>query len=698
MKSSHRYGIASKLILMNILILLVFCGICGVTIYSFANIERLVTKIITTDISQNIENAGLLRELSGVFAEANHIAGIFIKNERVLNSQGTHLVRQMNELVAKNTDSRLKQPLKDFSLQLDLFFRQCGHINTVVRTLELNADKLLQELNGLDKTISEKRISLILKGYDPTILEQLAALTSGYHDTLQEINLQFERLIIEHDRSIDNKRLQPILSLIDDLNLRIQTLTASEPDIAAFGPRLSQNLRVYRKNIILYFQAMAEHRQQLTGLEKIKGQIIGIMNDIDRSIAQSTTSVSQHVNEIMAASRRFILIVSFAVIILTGTFTILFIFRTIRKPMSVINEGINALRSGNLDTEIRLNRNDEWYIIENALNRMAAELKGSYTELQDKNADLEFTQHELRDKVVELEKQVDARKRAEAELSRQHGRLEEMVRDRTIELENAQLELVKREKLAVLGQLTATVSHELRNPLGVIRSSAFYLLQKLGKSDEKITKHLDRIEKHVSVCDSIVGDLLEFTRGRLSEKVQGDINALLKETVALIRVPAGVSMVPDLSPDLPPIWFDREKMSRVMLNLIDNALYAVTMRLSKNSEARDYSPRIKLITRLSESNLRIDVEDNGIGMDAETASHAFEPLYTTRARGTGLGLAIVRKIVEEHDGSVSLESAVNSGTRVTLLIPAASQFHAEPLTGECSYERSDCEGKDPLGG
>jgi DNA-binding NarL/FixJ family response regulator len=115
----------------------------------------------------------------------------------------------------------------------------------------------------------------------------------------------------------------------------------------------------------------------------------------------------------------------------------------------------------------------------------------------------------------------ESRKRAEEELAKYRDHLEELVKERTHDLEVAQEELVKRERLSVLRQLTAMVSHDLRNPLGVIRSSAFYLQRKLGHADKKITKHLNRVEKQVDLCDSIVDELLEYTRGRHSEATQG---------------------------------------------------------------------------------------------------------------------------------------------------------------------------------
>ena len=273
--------------------------------------------------------------------------------------------------------------------------------------------------------------------------------------------------------------------------------------------------------------------------------------------------------------------------------------------------------------------------------------------------------------VIEIARNVTERKQAEKELAKYRNHLEELVKERTRDLEAAHEELIKSERLSVLGRLTATVSHDIRNPLGVIRSSSFYIQRKLGGAeDEKITKHLNRIEKQIDLCDTIVGDLLEYTRGRASEVIYGEINPLLEEVMKEITTtPEQVALVSELSPELPMIHFDKDKMRRVMINLVQNAFKAVTLRRDMWNDEEDlYQPFVKITSSQADNGIRIEVEDNGTGMDDETALHAFEPLFTTWARGTGLGLAIVKKIVEEHGGSVSLDSIADHGTKVIVRV------------------------------
>ena len=264
---------------------------------------------------------------------------------------------------------------------------------------------------------------------------------------------------------------------------------------------------------------------------------------------------------------------------------------------------------------------------------------------------------------------ITARRRAEQELEKYHAHLEDLVRHRTQALRTAQQELIKKEKLAVLGRLTATVSHELRNPLGVIRSSSYYIGRVLGDADLKVRKHIDRIDEQIKICDVIVADLLEYTRGRTSEAMPGDLNRFVSETLETIAVPPDIHLEMVLEPNLPATAFDAEKFRSVLNNLVNNALQAVAERIRGDDGQPVGGPDITVKTASDSEFVCLVIEDKGIGMDAQVLEHVFEPLYTTRARGTGLGLAIVHKIVGEHKGRIDLQSTPGSGTCATIRLP-----------------------------
>jgi Na+/proline symporter/nitrogen-specific signal transduction histidine kinase len=270
----------------------------------------------------------------------------------------------------------------------------------------------------------------------------------------------------------------------------------------------------------------------------------------------------------------------------------------------------------------------------------------------------------------DLKRRIDYYKEREVLLAQHTMELEQKVTERTRDLQAAQGELIKREKLSVLGQLTAVVSHELRNPLGVINFSAYYLKRNLENAEEKIQKHLDRIQEQVGHCDSIIDELLEFTRETESSMIRGDLNPWLERILDQMNLPEGTEIDRRLSSDLPPAVFDGEKLRRVVINLVENALQAVHTRKEKEKNTF-YDPVLRIATFREAKEVRVEIRDNGEGMDRMTAARAFDPLFTTRSRGTGLGLAVVKKIVEEHGGTVSLTSGLNRGTTVTFTLPTA---------------------------
>ncbi len=290
--------------------------------------------------------------------------------------------------------------------------------------------------------------------------------------------------------------------------------------------------------------------------------------------------------------------------------------------------------------------------------------------------------HKNRMVLLSLVRDVTQRKQAESELTRYRKNLEKIVAERTQELKAAQDELVKKEKLAVLGQLTATVSHELRNPLGVIRSSNFFLQRKVPRIDEKTEKHFRRIDDQISICDAIVTDLLEYTRGRQVSVVYQEIAAWLEEIVSIQQEQLDIPLNFHIARPLPKIAYDQEKLRRVIINLLNNAVQAVNNKADESTEQKGgYQPQVTIRACLKGENLMIEVLDNGIGMDQKTLSRAFEPLFTTRARGTGIGLAIVKKIVAEHGGNIDIQSRLGDGTQARLSLPCPKN-HPNPLRRE----------------
>ncbi len=240
------------------------------------------------------------------------------------------------------------------------------------------------------------------------------------------------------------------------------------------------------------------------------------------------------------------------------------------------------------------------------------------------------------------------------------------VEARTTELRAAQEELIRKERLSVLGQLTATVAHELRNPLSVIRNSVFAVRDAISAHKLSLDRPLARIERGITRCDRIIADLLDYTRRRELQRSALVFDQWLKEVLDEQEMPADVSLVRNLQASGVPLHFDPERLRRVMQNLIENAVQAIAPPSGERKGGR-----VTVSTKATEDGgVQIDVEDTGPGMEAGVLGHVFEPLFSTKNFGTGLGLPMVKQVVEQHDGDVVIMSAPGKGTRVIVSLPS----------------------------
>ncbi len=226
--------------------------------------------------------------------------------------------------------------------------------------------------------------------------------------------------------------------------------------------------------------------------------------------------------------------------------------------------------------------------------------------------------------------------------------------------ENKELQekLVRAERLGVLGELAGSVSHELRNPLNVIKTSSYYLRNRLEDCDEKVERHLDRVERSVERADRTISDLLAFSRLKPTKFDRIHLESLVQRVVAETQLPGRTSISVDAPEDLPEVRVDQVQMEQVLHNLILNACQAL------NGDGH-----IDIDLRIEGDRLAMAVRDNGCGIAPADLSKVFEPLFTTKAEGTGFGLAVCKRIVEEHGGTIDMESEPGKGTVATIRIP-----------------------------
>jgi signal transduction histidine kinase len=249
------------------------------------------------------------------------------------------------------------------------------------------------------------------------------------------------------------------------------------------------------------------------------------------------------------------------------------------------------------------------------------------------------------------------------------------VKAEKIEVEHARLvteaELLKKERLSVLGQLTATVAHELRNPLSAIRNTLFSVKEMANGAGLKLDRPISRMERSIERCNRIIGDLLEYARHRELRCAPMDFEIWLHEVLAEQQVPAGITLTEDFHAPAQPIEIDAERVRRVVINLIENAAQALGELPADGGERR-----ITVQTSADDDGVAIRVADTGPGIPPENLTRIFEPLFSTKSFGTGLGLATVKQIVGQHGGTIGVDSTVGQGTCFTIRLPREGEVKA----------------------
>lgn len=233
------------------------------------------------------------------------------------------------------------------------------------------------------------------------------------------------------------------------------------------------------------------------------------------------------------------------------------------------------------------------------------------------------------------------------------------------ELERRQDQLVQAKKLSSLGTLTSGIAHELNNPLNNISTSCQIVLEELDEMDKEFLRNmLMNMEKEIARARDIVKGLLEFSRTKEFIIAPTNLKNLVLNVCKLVegQLPSGIQIKVEVPDDL-TIPLDSQRMQQVFLNLFLNAIQAIPEPPGEI--------RVKAETDNSNKEVIIDVKDTGIGMDKETMSHIFDPFFTTKevGSGTGLGLSIAHGIIEQHKGTITVESKKNEGTRFTIRLP-----------------------------
>ena len=350
-------------------------------------------------------------------------------------------------------------------------------------------------------------------------------------------------------------------------------------------------------------------------------------------------------DELRYSIRLRVAIITILLTAFVGVFVVFFVRRFVDAPIRELIAGAKAVSAMQLDQPIVVNSSEELEELASAFESMRIRLQSAMEELN------RFTQS-----------------------------LEGKVEERTEQLKVAHQKLLKSHRLASLGQLSASVAHEINNPVSGVLNLAM-LLQRIISSDgvpreriDEVKRYLTQIVHETSRVGRIVQDLLAFSRRSTPQRVVADLHVLVDRTVTILGHKMklmNVELNLDLEEGLPHVRCDPSQMQQVLFNLIINA--------GESTQSRA-GGRVLVSTRFdrARNEVLLTVRDNGEGIRPENLSKIFDPFFTTKpeGKGVGLGLAVVYGIVEAHHGDIEVESTLGAGTCFTVRVPL------EPEAGE----------------
>lgn len=589
-----------------------------------------------------------------------------------------------------------------------------------VQRMRDRASALLANIEQLDRSVEERflianqawdlqqqvpvvheRLRRIL---DPAIDDQYFFAMTGYRELssqpapreqhISEAELARYRRLTELNVSVDNavqlldrafnvtdpQLLEPLLENFESAseaisrNLAVLRNPPGEDGLRAATERLhllgsgdDAGFALRRRELDLAAverRLLAENRSLETELVAAAESMVSVARDG----AQASTAIA---NEAIDTGRFLLLSVTGVAIVATLLMGSLFVGRLLRRLES-LSRRMRRMAAGDLKTRVDVSGRDEVADMAAALEVFReASLKAQRLDLVERMA------QELRDKNEELEQVLE-------------------------DLKRAQKQIVMREKLAELGELTAGVAHEIQNPLNFVKNFSEVSVELVDELKEvlkegngqpedggqglveeicgDLSSNLERIQHHGQRANRIVRDMLKIGRGS-GESQAADINALLDEHARLAYHSArasdqefNLSIESDLSEDVKPMNVVSQDLARVFLNIVTNACYATHDRkMRENAAGKDsgYEPELRLRTRRTGKAVEISIRDNGGGIPGDILSKIFNPFFTTKPtdQGTGLGLSLSNDIVRQHGGEITVDTEPGESTEMIVRLP-----------------------------
>jgi serine phosphatase RsbU (regulator of sigma subunit) len=361
-------SITQKLLWINTLICVAFIGITLVVFFSFRHVEKTLTTIFATETRRIIENSNMTRELTRVLSDLNLVASTFYGKNDVLSIDGQRLIARTETLMTHSGDEDLKRALNGLSEKIKDMMRLCEKINAIhagIMDIRGNFD---ETLTLLDTVVAQKLVDLMVTGEDVSSLIQVSSLIGGYREAFMRINLEFMELGIDHFKHPVEKQEDSLGSMLDDIHMRLRTLSASDPVISGYGTQLVSLIQGFKQTVIEFHHVGKELDSLLEGIHDEKEILLSTMERTDRQVAKKTGEATQALTAQINRSRMMNLI------ILIGILPIVFLggltAYSIKRPVQKVIEYIERIAKGDTLDAIEDEYKGEFAQVRDNLNRL----------------------------------------------------------------------------------------------------------------------------------------------------------------------------------------------------------------------------------------------------------------------------------------------------------------------------------------
>ncbi len=361
-------GITKRLLLTNILICMAFIAITMVVFFSFRHVEKGLTTTFRRETHRIIRNSNMSRKLSRLLSNMSLVVRTFYGKPAVLDNEGRHLLVESKTLLALSAEGELKTSLAELRRRIEALLLQCRRVNAIRGGILDIRSRFNESLSSLDDIVAENLIDLSATGEDISAMEQLSTLIGGYRETFIRTNLIFAELGLEYFMSPMAASDHPLMTNLDDLNMRLRTLSASDPEITAFGKRLINLLSDYK---VAVFHFHREALQLAYVMEKIHHQrekLLDIMERTDEQVAaktrEATETLTSQINGALVTN--LLIFAGILPIVLFGGVTAY----SVKRPIQKVTTYIDRIARGDIPEKIEEDYKGEFIQVKNNLNRL----------------------------------------------------------------------------------------------------------------------------------------------------------------------------------------------------------------------------------------------------------------------------------------------------------------------------------------